>query len=204
MHTVDMVTFAFICKIERSKLSIAFYDSIQHNIKNKLVYTLTHNKTFIVHNEFVSWALVFHPHLDTVVLYLFYGVNKTNGVIIIRKIHQDLNIKERHIYSVARKIEPITYNIELWIFLMRYKTLRSHLLYLEIGCFVQNSFNLGTGSHTLSKLHIDMQQITATDVKQFLMNKVTIDNQRNILLIHQKKDEHGNSLYDGINVYSKI
>jgi hypothetical protein len=52
MDTIDMATFTFTYA-ELSKLSITFYNSIQHNIKDKLVYTLIHNRTIIVHVEAV-------------------------------------------------------------------------------------------------------------------------------------------------------
>jgi hypothetical protein len=78
------------------------------------------------------------------------------------------------------------------------------LLGFEIGCFVQKSFDLSIEHHALRNLHIEMERLTAGDVKQFVTGKVAMDNQRNILLIHRKKDQHGNSQYDAINVFSDI
>jgi hypothetical protein len=88
---------------------------------------------------------------------------------------------------------------------MSYQTSRKQLLGFEIGCFVQKSFidNLSIENQALRKLHIIMQRLMAGDVRQLVAGNVAIDNQMNILLIHRKNDQRGNSLYDGINVYSK-
>jgi hypothetical protein len=76
---------------------------------------------------------------------------------------------------------------------------------LEIGCFVQKSFDLSIENDSLRKLHIkEMERLTAGEVKQFLPQKVIMDNKNNILVIQRKQYQHGNSIYDGTNVYSKI
>jgi hypothetical protein len=200
LYTVDVVTFIFICKTEGVKISITFYNSIQHNIKNKLVYALIHNQTFIIHEE-LRHEFDFYPELDTFVIHEFIPVNKTFMFLIFRNIHQGSNIKQRCILPVTGKLVTLATNNALGIKLMGSQALKSHLFGFEIG-FVQKPFDLSIENHPLRKLHIEIQRQTAGEVKQILPGKVTIDNQRNILLIHRKKDQRGNSLYDGINAYT--
>jgi hypothetical protein len=121
-------------------------------------------------------------------------------VLLFRKVQTNLNIKQKHIFSLAGKLKHLARNHALGVTLTCYREFRRHLFGIEVGCFVQKSFDLSIENHPLRRLYIELKR-TASEVRQFVAGKVAIDNQRNILLIHRKKDQHGNSLYDGINVY---
>jgi hypothetical protein len=150
---------------------------------------------------------IFFPPLDTFVFYEFVGVNKTYRVLIFRNIHQHLNIcQQKYTFSIAGELAPLGYNVALGIHFTYIQASKSRLLCFEIGCFVQKTipFDFSIGNSAVRKQYTEIQGLTASDVKHFGVGKVAIDKQRNILLIHRNKDQHGNPQYDRVNVYSKI
>jgi hypothetical protein len=201
VRTQDLVIFYFICLIEKSKLSITFYSSIPRNIKNKLVFTLIRNRTFIFHTDIFPGSFAFFPLLGTFVVYGYLGVDKAYRVLVARNIHHS---KQKHTFSVAGDYVSLAYNYELGIHLTYNRESRRHLFCLEIGCFVHKSFDLSIEKPAVRKLHIEMPRLMADAIKEFVMDKVAIDNQRTILQIHRNKDQHGNRQYSGVNAYSQI
>jgi hypothetical protein len=204
----DMNTVAFYCPIrKRMAFSLTVYSSVQHFIDGELVYTLLHNGTTTISEGQFS-GFHFNFALSSDAFFAFESVNSNNiytvKLAVLRSIHKGLSIKERYTLSVGSRIDYLAENSVLGVWLARSFSSNTHFEGFEINCFARKSFHLNNDNLGLRPMHIEIQGSNKGDDNAFEVHMVAVDNEMNILQIHRKGESHGNSIYDVVNVYSRL
>ncbi|XP_064626911.1 uncharacterized protein LOC135487286 isoform X2 [Lineus longissimus] len=202
--TADMACIAFYCLSSKSEssLSISVYDVLRKYIDNSLICKLVRKRTTVIVIQNQHFSL-----LVSVDFRFFLGsdggfvISFPTAVefIIFRDIQQGLNKQRRCTLSVTGKVNVLTDNPTLGLFLGYTESSQSTLHAFAVSCRKKKPLILRYTDKTVTPIRITLHG-SAANRQQFKQLEVEVDNRMNILQIYWQNRRQGNPM-NGVKMY---
>jgi hypothetical protein len=198
--TVDMVTIAFRCRLQRSnQISLTIYNACQKYENNEVVFTLLHKNTMIISDERQQFFFFrFLIGREAAIMFVFLHSLKW---CFYHNIHQSLTINETIVMSVRDKLIYLDINQKDGIILGQFQSSQP-LCGFEISCFPKTPLCSKGKIVPVRQIYLEIYLPSKDERDQ--IKCVILDEMLNILQLHHYKDRQGNYVYDVVNVYSRI